>query len=103
MTTAPFSSDTETSAEESAFPPADDLTYEEARQELEETVKILEAGHMSLDDSLQFWERGEALARRCEELLDGATQRVENALRSRTSTESVPHSDDAEDTHPDTV
>ncbi|GAB3086832.1 exodeoxyribonuclease VII small subunit [Corynebacterium aquatimens] len=56
------------------------LTYEQARAELIETVKILELGQMSLDESLSYWERGEALAKRCEVLLDGATKRVEAAL-----------------------
>lgn len=65
---------------EDAFPDPATLTYEQARGELIETVKILELGQMSLDESLKFWERGEALAKRCEVLLDGAQQRVEAAL-----------------------
>lgn len=69
-------------AGEDAFPDASTLTYEQARDELVETVKILELGQMSLDESLKYWERGEALAKRCEVLLDGASQRVESALGS---------------------
>ena len=65
-----------------ALPDPESLTYEQAREELVETVKILELGQMSLDESLQYWERGEALAKRCEVLLDGATQRVEAAIGS---------------------
>ena len=65
-----------------AFPDPATLTYEQARDELVETVKILELGQMSLDESLKYWERGEALAKRCEVLLDGAQQRVEAALGS---------------------
>ncbi|MCT1684253.1 Exodeoxyribonuclease VII small subunit [Corynebacterium appendicis CIP 107643] len=65
-----------------AFPDPATLTYEQARDELIETVKILELGQMSLDESLKYWERGEALAKRCEVLLDGAQQRVEAALGS---------------------
>lgn len=65
-----------------AFPDPTTLTYEQARDELIETVKILELGQMSLDESLKYWERGEALAKRCEVLLDGAQQRVETALGS---------------------
>lgn len=65
-----------------AFPDPSTLTYEQARDELIETVKILELGQMSLDESLKYWERGEALAKRCEVLLDGAQQRVEAALGS---------------------
>ena len=60
-----------------------ELSYEQARDELIETVKILELGQMSLDESLKYWERGEALAKRCEVLLDGASQRVEAAIQSR--------------------
>lgn len=65
---------------EDAFPPVDQLNYEQARDELIETVKILELGQMGLDESLKYWERGEALARRCEEHLAGAARRVEQAL-----------------------
>ena len=70
-------------AGENAFPDTQDLSYEHARDELIETVKILELGQMSLDESLKYWERGEALAKRCEVLLDGASQRVEAAIQSR--------------------
>lgn len=56
------------------------LGYEEARDELVETVKLLELGQMGLDDSLALWERGEALAGRCEEHLAGAKAKVEAAL-----------------------
>nr|WP_255567624.1 exodeoxyribonuclease VII small subunit [Corynebacterium sp. TAE3-ERU16] len=67
---------------ENAFPPVAELNYEAARDELVEIVKILEHGQMPLDESLRFWERGEALAKRCEEHLDGARRRVEAILRS---------------------
>ncbi|GAA5042573.1 exodeoxyribonuclease VII small subunit [Nocardia callitridis] len=54
--------------------------YERARDELVNVVKMLEQGGMDLDDSLALWERGEALASRCEEHLAGARERVENVL-----------------------
>ncbi|MBF6178232.1 exodeoxyribonuclease VII small subunit [Nocardia otitidiscaviarum] len=57
--------------------------YERARDELVNVVKMLEQGGMDLDDSLALWERGEALATRCEEHLAGARQRVEDALARR--------------------
>ncbi|NNH69888.1 exodeoxyribonuclease VII small subunit [Nocardia uniformis] len=57
--------------------------YERARDELVNVVKMLEQGGMDLDESLALWERGEALATRCEEHLAGARQRVENALSRR--------------------
>ena len=63
-----------------AVTPVEELSYEQARDELIETVKILELGQMGLDESLKYWERGEALARACEAHLDGAAKRVEDAL-----------------------
>lgn len=60
--------------------PISELGYEEARDELIEVVRLLEEGGLNLDESLKLWERGEALARRCEEHLAGARQRVEDAL-----------------------
>ena len=46
--------------------PVAELNYEEARDELVETVRCLEQGGLSLDDSLALWERGEELGQRCE-------------------------------------
>ncbi|WP_019929354.1 exodeoxyribonuclease VII small subunit [Nocardia sp. BMG111209] len=57
--------------------------YERARDELVSVVKMLEQGGMDLDDALALWERGEALANRCEEHLAGARRRVEDALTRR--------------------
>lgn len=61
-----------------------DLTYEQARDELIKVVAELEQGSSSLEESLALWERGEALAGRCEEWLVGAKARLE-AARSATS------------------
>ena len=61
-------------------PDVDDLGYEQARDELAEVVRKLEAGGLSLDDAVALWERGEALARRCEEQLAGARERVQKVL-----------------------
>lgn len=63
--------------------PVQNLSYEAAREELVQTVKLLEMGQMGLDESLALWERGEALARRCEEHLAGARAKVEKSLQSR--------------------
>jgi len=64
--------------------PSDALTdgtnYEQARDELAEVVARLEAGGLTLDDSLTLWERGEHLARVCRRFLDGARERVDTAL-----------------------
>ncbi len=56
------------------------LGYERARDELVGVVRMLEQGGLDLDESLTLWERGEALARRCEEHLEGARRRIETAL-----------------------
>ena len=52
------------------------LGYEEARDELVAVVARLEAGAATLEESLALWERGEALATRCQEWLDGARERL---------------------------
>lgn len=54
----------------------DELGYEQARDELIETVKRLEAGGTTLEESLALWERGEELARICQRWLDGARERL---------------------------
>ena len=59
--------------------PVADLTYEQARDELVAVVARLEAGGETLEGSLALWERGEALAARCQEWLDGARQRLDAA------------------------
>ncbi|CAM3196096.1 exodeoxyribonuclease VII small subunit [Arthrobacter ulcerisalmonis] len=52
------------------------LSYEDAREQLIAVVARLEAGGASLEESLALWERGEALATRCEEWLEGARKRL---------------------------
>jgi exodeoxyribonuclease VII small subunit len=59
----------------------DKLGYEQARDELVDVVRRLEAGGASLEDSLALWERGEALAARCEQWLAGARARLDAALQ----------------------
>lgn len=56
-----------------------DLSYEQARDELVSVVAELEQGTATLEESLALWERGEALAARCEEWLIGAKARLEAA------------------------
>ena len=60
--------------------PISQMGYEEARDELVQVVRQLEEGGQDLDASLKLWERGEELAKRCEEHLAGARKRVEDAL-----------------------
>jgi exodeoxyribonuclease VII small subunit len=57
-------------------PEIEALSYEEAREQLIGVVGKLEAGGASLEESLALWERGEALAKRCEEWLEGARKRL---------------------------
>lgn len=52
-------------------------TYEQARDELTKIVAKLEAGGTSLEDSIALWERGEELAKICNEWLDSAKQRLD--------------------------
>ncbi|MDR5698859.1 exodeoxyribonuclease VII small subunit [Agromyces aerolatus] len=61
--------------------PADvaELSYEQARDELVQVVAELEQGQTTLEQSLALWERGEALAARCEEWLIGAKARLDQA------------------------
>jgi exodeoxyribonuclease VII small subunit len=66
---------------------ADEPGYEQAREELAAVVAKLEAGGLSLEDSLALWERGELLARTCERHLAGARERVETVLREAESRE----------------
>ena len=56
-----------------------DLSYEQARDELIRVVTELEQGSATLEQSLALWERGEALAARCEEWLLGAKARLDAA------------------------
>jgi exodeoxyribonuclease VII small subunit len=58
----------------------DTLGYEQARDELVEVVRRLEAGSSTLEESLALWERGEELARVCRRWLEGARARLDAAL-----------------------
>jgi exodeoxyribonuclease VII small subunit len=57
--------------------PVDELSFEQAYQELEELVRQLEAGALALDESLALFERGRALAARCQAALDAAELKVQ--------------------------
>ncbi|MER7043506.1 exodeoxyribonuclease VII small subunit [Streptomyces jumonjinensis] len=56
------------------------LGYEQARDELIEVVRRLEAGGTTLEESLALWERGEELAGVCRHWLEGARARLDAAL-----------------------
>jgi exodeoxyribonuclease VII small subunit len=56
------------------------LSYEQAREQLTTVVKRLEAGGLSLEQSIELWERGEQLAAVCTQWLDGARARLAAAM-----------------------
>ena len=57
--------------------PVESLTYEEAFAELESVVALLESGERPLEESMFLFERGQALSKRCAELLDKAELKVQ--------------------------
>jgi exodeoxyribonuclease VII small subunit len=63
-------------ADEQALSHEQALSYEQARDELADVVKRLEAGGLTLEDSLELWERGERLASICADWLEGARARL---------------------------
>jgi exodeoxyribonuclease VII small subunit len=66
-------------------------SYESARDELLSIVRRLEAGGSSLQESIELWERGEQLARRCQEFLDGARRRIAPAEQGDRAAGSSDH------------
>ena len=79
----------------SAEPPArPEISYEQAREELVEVVRKLEAGGTTLEESLALWERGEELASTCQQWLDGARKRLAEA-----QAQTPPHQDESGDRH----
>jgi exodeoxyribonuclease VII small subunit len=76
--------------------PKEALSYEQARDKLAAVVKRLEAGGLTLEQSLELWERGERLATVCGEWLDGARARLAAAMAKRDDSDQA----EAEDTAP---
>ena len=60
--------------------PVEELTYEQARDELAGIVGTLESGGLTLEESLALWERGEALAAHCRTWLDAARTRIADTV-----------------------
>jgi exodeoxyribonuclease VII small subunit len=77
------------SAPDGSAPDVGDLSYEQARDELVRVVNELEQGSSTLEESLALWERGEALAKRCEEWLLGAKARLDAARAAAGAAETV--------------
>ena len=67
--------------EEIKFTPLEELSYENALQELEELVHKLETGENDLQTTLLYFERGQSLASYCISLLDNAELKVEEILK----------------------
>ncbi|WP_344600758.1 exodeoxyribonuclease VII small subunit [Sporichthya brevicatena] len=67
-------------APEPGYEPGAELGYEQARDALTEIVARLEAGNLTLEESLALWERGEQLAAVCRDRLDGARARLDAAI-----------------------
>lgn len=61
------------------------MSYEEARDELQQVVAQLEQQNVTLDASMALWERGEALAKVCEEWLSGARKKLSDAQDKKDS------------------
>lgn len=59
------------------------LSYEQARDQLVDVVRRLESGQGGLEESISLWERGELLATRCQQWLDGARDRLDQAVAAR--------------------
>ena len=59
------------------------ISYEQARDELQQVVTKLEGQNVSLEDSMALWERGEELAKICEEWLAGARKKLDAAQKER--------------------
>ena len=71
-----------TKTDSAAEPPqAENLGYEQARDELAEVVKRLESGGLTLEQSLTLWERGEMLADLCQKWLDDARLKLDKASK----------------------
>ena len=79
-----------TAAGQAAAGQAARLPYEQARDELTDLVKRLEAGGLTLEQSLELWERGERLADICTEWLEGARARLATAMARRNDTSADP-------------
>jgi exodeoxyribonuclease VII small subunit len=58
------------------MPEEDKQSFENSLNQLEDRVRRLDTGELSLDEALSVFESGVKLVRECQELLDGAEQRI---------------------------
>ncbi len=67
-----------------------DINFEQSVTELEEIVKHLEKGELSLEESLKQFEKGIGLARKCQDVLNQAEQKIEMLTTAHLVSESNP-------------
>ncbi|MEU7878743.1 exodeoxyribonuclease VII small subunit [Microbispora bryophytorum] len=72
-----------TPSDRQAPPDGQTPSYEQAREELTDVVRRLETGGLTLEQSIELWERGERLAAICEEWLQGARAKLAAAMAQR--------------------
>ena len=72
------------------------LSFEQAVSELENIVARLERGDVPLDQSIEIYERGEALKKHCETLLSAAEARIEKIRVDRNGKAAGPEPLDRE-------
>lgn len=65
------------------------LTFEKSIQELERIVAQLEKGDLSLEEALKQFEKGVGLARKCQETLHAAEQKIEMLTQSNPSNDDL--------------
>ncbi|MCK0111009.1 exodeoxyribonuclease VII small subunit [Ornithinimicrobium sp. F0845] len=86
------------STERSAGPlPVADLSYEEARDELVAIVARIEGGGAALEESMELWERGEALAAHCKDKLDQAQEQLDRGAAGTGRDAEDDGTDDSDD------
>lgn len=73
------------------------LDFEQALVELERVVSAMEAGNMSLEESLKAFEQGVKLTRECQQALQEAEQKVDLLLKTDTGVAAKPFADTEED------
>ncbi len=78
-------------------PKKNEETFEDLYRRLEETVSKLEAGGLNLDNALALYEEGMNLARRCQEILDGAELKVTRLKEAFATYAAPPESEEPGD------
>ena len=69
-----------TASKDYSFTPVEELTYENALEELNSVVEKLEIEELSLEEALAYFERGQNLAQYCAKLLDHTELKVEQII-----------------------